>query len=168
VEFITGFLFALVPFVPPSDIVFYLVFICLAIPISVVDFETMLIPEKFLIPLILMLALGRLYNWQWYILGGGLVLFLVHGLIHLIAPDAFGFGDVLFAAAVGLMFHPALDGIWFVITYALGTAFGLMLIAIKKTGRKTPIPFAPVMFVGALITIFFGWPILQWYESLFF
>ncbi|WP_018963307.1 prepilin peptidase [Coprothermobacter platensis] len=168
VEALTASLFALGTLLPPSQLIFYLVFICFSVPISVIDWKTMLIPEQLLIPLIMLLAIGHIFTKEWFILAGGLILFTIHAIIHLIVPEAFGLGDVLFAAAVGLMFHPLLIGIWFILTYGLGTVVGLILIAIKKTGRKTPIPFAPIMFAGTLMIIFFGSTIFNWYQSLFF
>jgi prepilin signal peptidase PulO-like enzyme (type II secretory pathway) len=135
--------------------------------ISWIDLETMLIPEVLILPLIAVLILSRTYTHQWFILTGALTLFLIHLIIHLIVPDGFGMGDVFYAAAVGLMLPPHLLLVWFVTTYALGTIVGLGLIALNKMGRKTPLPFAPIMFAGTLITYFLGSYIYNWYLTLF-
>jgi len=127
----------------------------------------MLIPEVLILPLIAVLILSRTYTNQWFILTGAITLFLIHLIIHLIVPDGFGMGDVFYAAAVGLMLPPHLLLVWFVTTYALGTIVGLSLIGLNKMERKTPLPFAPIMFAGTLITYFFGSYIYNWYLTLF-
>ncbi len=167
VETITGLLFAVASFLPLPEMIFFIIFVCFSIAISWIDLQTMLIPEVLILPLIAVLVLSRTYTYQWFILTGAFSLFLIHLIIHLIVPDGFGMGDVFYAAAVGLMLPPHLLLVWFVTTYALGTIVGLSLIGLNKMERKTPLPFAPIMFAGTLITYFFGSYIYNWYLTLF-
>ncbi len=44
-----------------------------------------------------------------------------------------------------------------------GAIVGVSLMALNKAGRKTRIPFGPYLAFGALISLFFGTPILRWY-----
>ena len=167
VEFISGLLFAVASFLPLPEMIFFIVFVCFSLPLSLIDLQTMLIPEVLILPLIGVLILCRAFMHEWSILMGALALFLIHLIIHLIVPDGFGIGDVFYAAAVGLMVPPHLLLVWFVLTYALGTIVGLSLIGLNKMERKTPLPFAPIMFAGTLITYFLGSYIYNWYLTLF-
>jgi len=82
--------------------------------------------------------------------GGGLPL-----LIYLISRKGLGGGDVKFMAMAGLylglgMILPAM-----LFGSILAGLTGLVLIIIKKIGRKDSIPLAPFMCAGIILTIFF-------------
>lgn len=96
-------------------------------------------------------GMNRLVNAAVGFLIGG-VLFL---LVYLISKNGLGGGDVKFMAVVGL--YLGLNGILPAMLYGsiLAALFGLVLILLKKIGRKDAIPLAPFLYVGILITIFF-------------
>jgi leader peptidase (prepilin peptidase)/N-methyltransferase len=80
----------------------------------------------------------------------------VYLLLFLINPAGMGFGDVKLAPTLGLVLG------WYgwptVFTgtfagFALGALTGLALIAIRRAGRKTPLPFGPFMLIGALAAV---------------
>jgi len=67
-----------------------------------------------------------------------------------------GFGDVKLAPTLGLVLG------WYgwgaVVTgtfagFALGAVWGLFLIAARRAGRRTALPFGPFMLVGALAAV---------------
>jgi len=84
-----------------------------------------------------------------FVTGGGLFLF-----IHLISNKGLGGGDVKFMAGVGL--YLGLSGAIPAMLYGtvLAALTGLMLILLKKIGRKDKIPLAPFLYIGILVTIF--------------
>jgi len=41
---------------------------------------------------------------------------------------------------------------------------GLMLMALRRRGRKDHIPFGPCLAAGAVIAVLFGSSILGWYS----
>ncbi|MCL2391210.1 MAG: A24 family peptidase [Oscillospiraceae bacterium] len=83
-----------------------------------------------------------------FVAGGGLFL-----LVYLLSKKGVGGGDVKFMAASGL--YLGLFGIISAILYGtiLAAIVGLCLILLKKIGRKDPIPLAPFLLAGILITI---------------
>lgn len=96
-------------------------------------------------------GVSRLANaFAGFLLGG--ILFL---LVYLISRNGLGGGDVKFIATAGLYLR--LNGILPAILYGsiLAAIFGLVLILLKKIGRKDTIPLIPFIYVGILITIFF-------------
>jgi len=84
-----------------------------------------------------------------FAVGGGLFL-----LVYIISRKGLGGGDVKFVAAVGL--YLGVGGIIPVMLYGtlLAALTGLALILLKKIGRKDPIPLAPFLYIGMLLTLF--------------
>ena len=83
--------------------------------------------------------------------GGGIFL-----LMYVISHKGLGGGDVKYMAAIGLYI-----GFSGTLTVMLcGTIFaaliGLVLILLKKIGRKDSIPLAPFLYAGILIAVFFS------------
>lgn len=85
-----------------------------------------------------------------FLIGGALFL-----LVYLVSRNGLGGGDVKFMAVAGL--YLGLNGILPAMLYGsiLAALFGLVLILLKKIGRKDAIPLAPFLYVGILITIIF-------------
>ena len=77
-----------------------------------------------------------------------------------------GFGDVKLALLLGLFVGwPAILVALFS-AFCLGALVGVVLIAFKKKGLKSEVPFAPFLIVGTAIAFFFGSNILNWYLGL--
>lgn len=83
--------------------------------------------------------------------GGGLFLF-----VYIISNKKLGGGDVKFMAITGL--YLGFTGIFSAMLY--GTTFaaltGIVLLLMKKIGRKDTMPLAPFLYIGILITVFYG------------
>jgi leader peptidase (prepilin peptidase) / N-methyltransferase len=47
--------------------------------------------------------------------------------------------------------------------FVLGGIVGVVLIARRRAGRKTKIPFGPFMILGAYLGLFIGQPVTDWY-----
>jgi leader peptidase (prepilin peptidase) / N-methyltransferase len=91
-------------------------------------------------------------------------------LIALVKPGAMGLGDVKLAGVLGLFLGFNGWGALIVGSLAaffLGGVYGLVLIALRKTTRKSGIPFGPWMALGAWIGILFGNLIWNDYLSIF-
>jgi len=91
---------------------------------------------------------------------GALISFGVLLIVHLISPQGMGFGDVKFAAVLGLMVGWQAGSVvdvvilvlWlFLIGFAFGTVGGLALLVVR--GRNQPFPFGPFLAVGTLVTV---------------
>ncbi len=91
---------------------------------------------------------------------GAAIAFGVLLIAHLISPQGMGFGDVKFAAVLGLMVGWQAGSVvdvvilvlWlFLIGFAFGTVGGLALLVIR--GRNQPFPFGPFLAVGTLVTV---------------
>jgi leader peptidase (prepilin peptidase)/N-methyltransferase len=90
---------------------------------------------------------------------GGVAMFAVYFALCFAYPAGMGFGDVKLAGVLGLYTAWLGWGAWAVglfLGFFLGGVFGIALIAVKKGGRKTAVPFGPFMLLGALIAILVG------------
>ncbi|MGQ0678456.1 MAG: prepilin peptidase [Actinomycetota bacterium] len=80
-------------------------------------------------------------------------------LLAIVAPGSMGMGDIKLAGYIGM--HLAWFGLEHVLIGALlafiiGAAVGLLLIALRKKGRKDTVPFGPSMALGGLLPLFLG------------
>lgn len=81
-------------------------------------------------------------------------LFVVSMLCRLISPKSIGFGDVKLLMLMG--FYLKGDRILGAVFLSMIAAFffSLYLVIVKKAGRQTEIPFAPLLLVGQSLAIF--------------
>ncbi len=94
----------------------------------------------------------------------GLILFL---LIAILSRGGMGMGDVKMAALMGLMlgFPSVLVGLFLAIL--AGGVVALILLALRKKGRKQAIPFGPFLVLGTMLALLWGPQLWQAYLSLF-
>jgi leader peptidase (prepilin peptidase)/N-methyltransferase len=122
------------------------------------DLDQRVLPDELTLPVI---PLGLLYAVSGAnpLVGGGLVLaiaaaVLIPAVLYLpsipFGAGAFGVGDVKFLAGMGLMLggDRALSGTLFGLVVAGLVLF--LLLATRRIGRKTYVPFGPFLIIGAL------------------
>lgn len=144
------------------------------IVIFVYDLKHFLIPDKILYP-----AIGLAFLWKVFeffssghldtrsiivAFGAGLFFYAIHAVSH---GRAMGFGDVKLAFLLGLFLGWPFILVALFAAFCLGAIVGLVLIAFKKKGLKSEVPFAPFLIIGAAIAFFFGESIFHWYLRLF-
>jgi len=101
-------------------------------------------------------------------LGWGLLVgFLIPlGLVAISRGKWMGEGDIGLGCLVGLLVgYPSVFLAYF-IAFALGSAYGLVAMALKKKSMRDPIPFSPFLVLGAMIAFFVGHAIINWYVHL--
>lgn len=152
----------------------YLLFFAALLAISLIDLDHFIVPNRIVWPagllsiplLILAAGLGH----QWHALRNAIIgavgawLFLL--IVHVINPRGMGFGDVRLAALIGLYLGwPGLSyvALGLFLAFLTGSVVGIGLIALRRKGMKSALPFGPFLALGATITVFAGHPILQGY-----
>lgn len=85
-----------------------------------------------------------------FAVAGGLFL-----LVYLVSRKGLGGGDVKFMAAAGL--YTGYSGILPAMLYGtiLAGITGLVLLGLKKIGKKDTMPLAPFLYAGILIAVFY-------------
>jgi len=86
-----------------------------------------------------------------FLIGGGLFM-----LVYLVSHKGLGGGDVKFMAVTGLYigFERTLSTMLY--GTIIAALIGLILLILKKIGRKDAMPLAPFLYIGILLTVFFS------------
>jgi leader peptidase (prepilin peptidase)/N-methyltransferase len=98
--------------------------------------------------------------------GGGILWLLAWLSPYLFGKEGMGRGDIKLLAMIGafLGWKPALLTI--MIGSLTGSVIGISLIALGIIKRDDYIPFGPFLVLGALLSMFFAQPLLDWYQGL--
>lgn len=169
VELLTAALFALVAahFGADPALPAYLYLGALGVALALIDLEVRRLPNALVLPsypvvLLLLGAAAAVERDAGSIaraVAGGAALFGLYFLLALAYPAGMGFGDVKLAGLLGLglgwlgwdsLVVGAFAG------FLLGGLVGAALIAVRRAGRKTAIPFGPFMLLGALLGVVAG------------
>ena len=93
---------------------------------------------------------------------------LIFGVYYLVRKkEGLGFGDIKLMACLGLLL-----GVWktiltIVISSVVGAVVLLILNAVKKGEKDREYPFAVFIVPAAIIALFVGDIIINWYQSVF-
>jgi leader peptidase (prepilin peptidase)/N-methyltransferase len=178
IELISGLLFlavfAKVGFAWTAELLPYLFMVTVLIIVSVIDLQRQIIPNKVIYPAIpiglaAMGIVALVHGDGWIILRsliglaiGGVPL----GLVALLVPKGMGMGDAKLAAFTGIFLgYHQLTALFF--AFLLGSIGGIALMLAGKKGRKSRIPFGPYLAAGALVALFWGPAIYNFYRGLF-
>jgi len=90
---------------------------------------------------------------------GGLLL-----LAALARPDGMGMGDVKLAGMLGLFLGDEV-AVALLAAFLAGALFGFVVVLCRglAAGRAVTFPFGPFLALGALVALFAGAPLLDWY-----
>ncbi len=184
-EFVVGFVFLLIFWkVGPEDLgdVFSLLYVWVMASFFMViflyDLRNYLIPDKILYPAILVSGIWyvvssiffdlyttyEILNTIYSALGAGAFFWAIHAVSR---GAWMGFGDVKLAFLLGLFLGWPSILVAMFWAFLLGAVFGLILVALKKKGLKSEVPFAPFLITGTAIAFFLGSYVINWYLGLF-
>jgi leader peptidase (prepilin peptidase)/N-methyltransferase len=154
-----------------TGIALSVVLILLVVPAAMIDLEHRIIPNRItalgaVLALVLGTALDPAGEPGRLVAGAAAGGFLL--LAALAYPGGMGMGDVKLAAVMGLLLGSAVAPA-ILIALLSGVLVGAVVIARKGTaeGRKTAIPFGPFLALGALVAVFAGQEIVQFYVNHF-
>jgi len=98
---------------------------------------------------------------------GGALGFAFFLIVLLISPRGMGAGDVKLAGLIGLVVGFPLVVVALLIGIFVGGLVAVMLLLLKKKGRKDVIPYGTFLALGPMVTLLWGNEILKWYLGLF-
>lgn len=112
------------------------------------------------------LPLGLLGGVVGLLVGGGILWLLAWASPYLFGKEGMGGGDIKLLAMIGafLGWQPAVLTI--MIGSFVGSVVGVTLLVMQVIKREDYIPFGPFLVFGAVLSLFFGQPILDWYRGL--
>ncbi|MEW6727770.1 MAG: A24 family peptidase [Pseudomonadota bacterium] len=141
-----------------------LVFVWVLLALTVIDLNTMLLPDQLTLPLLwlgLLLNVGGLFaSLPDAVIGaaaGYLALWAVyHGFRLLTGKEGMGYGDFKLLGALGAwMGWQALPGV-ILLSSLVGAVIGIGLMLLRGRDKNTPIPFGPYLAIAGLIWFFWG------------
>ncbi|MGX7596067.1 prepilin peptidase [Planococcus plakortidis] len=171
-EAITAVLFTTVflKFGFTPELIVGLLFVSMLVIITVSDIAYMLIPDKVLLPFAAVLLGMRLFvpldPW-WDSLLGAAVGFSVLLLIATLSKGGMGGGDIKLFFVIGLALGTAGTLLTLFLASFIGAVAGIILLRVRKQGRKTPIPFGPSIALSAVLVYLWGEQFIGWYVNLF-
>jgi len=154
--------------------------VAISVALTLIDLDSQRLPDAIVLPSYVVVSLllavaawspGGSSDWGSLVraLVGGGAMFVVYFVLVLIYPGGMGFGDVKLAGVLGLYLAgagwSALIVGWFA-AFVLGGVFAVALLAVRRAGRKTRVPFGPWMLAGAWCGLVLGAPLADWYLSL--
>jgi leader peptidase (prepilin peptidase)/N-methyltransferase len=169
VELATGifFVLAVVRFGLSWNLLIALILIPVSIVVSVIDLKIQIIPNVISLPGILaglaasLVPLSPVHFWNslaGMLLGGG-----IFYLVAVVSKGGMGGGDIKLIAMFGAFLGWQRCLLTIFVGVLLGSVVGVVLMLLKRKGRKDPIPFGPFLCIGALVSLFYGQAIIQWY-----
>ncbi|MCX7977614.1 MAG: prepilin peptidase [Bdellovibrionaceae bacterium] len=153
----------------------YLLFTFALICCAFIDLEYMLLPDEFTLSGIL---LGLLFAWLnparevsdallGVLLGGGFPWVLAWAYYVFTSREGMGGGDIKLLAWIGAVLGWKAVPFVIVVASLFGTLVGVVISRFSSEGLKTVIPFGPFLSLAALIYIFGGQTLADWYFSFF-
>ncbi|MCK5163975.1 MAG: prepilin peptidase [Desulfobacula sp.] len=153
--------------------IYWFVFISILITISFIDIDHQIIPDIISLPGILIFASSFYFLPEMTIkdtllgiLAGGGSLYAIAFFYYLLRKqEGMGGGDIKLLAMIGAA--TGIKGVAFTIFAGslFGTLFGILIMLYTKMAdtKNLRIPFGPFLSVGAILYIFYGKQLIQWY-----
>ena len=152
------------------DLPAYLFLASITVPLAVIDLRTLRLPNIVTLtayPVVaVLLLLPAAIDARWSDYGraalAGVALLALYVVLHLVNPAGMGLGDVKLSGSLGALlgwisWNALLWGA--VAGFLLAAVAGLVLISLRRAGRKSELPFGPWMLAGAWLAIL-GSPLL--------
>ncbi|MCP6726994.1 MAG: prepilin peptidase [Patescibacteria group bacterium] len=171
VEVATGFIFAFLLWFIGLNILELLVLWILAsllIVIFVYDLKHFIIPDTMVFGSIFLAVV-------WQVIQGDIISGLISGigaaafffLLFFISKGTWmGFGDVKLALFMGLFLGWPNIIVALFIAFLVGAMVGVALVALKKKGMRSEVPFGPFLLFGSAIAFVLGNTLVDWYYNL--
>lgn len=150
------------------------VFCCALVVITFIDLEHQIIPDVISLPGIVLGFISSFFlpwhSWSnsliGIVAGGGFLLLIAYGYELLTKKEGMGGGDIKLLAMMGAFL--GWRAVPFIIFAAslLGSVVGVTLMLVQKKDGKLAIPFGPFLAFGAVLFIFYGKQLINWYLGL--
>jgi leader peptidase (prepilin peptidase)/N-methyltransferase len=154
----------------------FLLFTAAGVALTLIDVDHHRLPDAIVLPsypvltALLVVGTATMAAPHWWALAraviGAAALFAFYFAVWFAYPAGMGFGDVKLAGVIGgvlgyLSWAALAVGAFG--AFLLGSVGGVLIMATRRGGRKTAIPFGPYMIAGALLAVFVAGPIADTY-----
>lgn len=179
----SGFLYLYVRYGLTAQTVFYGLFFSALLVITFIDLHHRIIPDRIslpgigagllgsiFIPMVFPLSTMRLGVPPGFLdaLVGSALGFVIFYIIAKASPKIFGQegmggGDIKLIAMIGAFLGWKEMLLTIMLGSLAGSIVGIFLMIVFRTGRKYAVPFGPFLSLGALMSLFWGTPMIDWY-----
>jgi leader peptidase (prepilin peptidase) / N-methyltransferase len=164
-------LFLIMKFGPSLGYLFYFALVAALIVITVIDLYHQIIPDVISLPGIgvgliasLILPQNTFLNSLIGVLLGGGSLFIVGTLYQwFFKREGMGGGDVKLLAMIGAFLGWKAVILTILLSSLIGSITGIIIMVLKGKDFKYAIPFGPFLSLGAVISLFYGESLINWY-----
>jgi leader peptidase (prepilin peptidase)/N-methyltransferase len=145
----------------------FLYLAAIGVALWMIDIDVRRLPDPIVLPSylvgVVLLGAAAAVSGEWddllRALLGMAALYTFYLVLRLIHPRGMGFGDVKLAGVLGLYlgwlgWAEVVVGAF--LGFLLGGVVGILLILVRRAGRKSQLPFGPYMLAGAFIAILWG------------
>ncbi len=153
----------------------YLVFTFGLVTVTFIDFDHMILPDKFTLSGIVLGLVGAAVNPErsfldafWGVLFGGGFLYAIAYLYAVLRKqEGMGGGDIKLLGWIGALLGWQAIPFVIIVSSLVGSAVGVILAMRNRSGMQTAIPFGPYLAMSALIYILLGGQAIgEWYLHL--
>ncbi len=96
---------------------------------------------------------ANIVEYGWHMLGGVTTALPIFAMWYFSRGRAMGFGDVKLSVGIGIFLgvYMGVSALWY--AFVLGAIYGLVLMALRKAGAKSEVPFGPFLILGFLLAL---------------
>lgn len=158
-----------------ETLIFKIFFVTILVSLLITDLKKMLIPDRIIIPalvisLVFLLAEAvisqNIQPLAWSILSGLSIGLFFMTLILLTQGKGMGGGDVKLGVFMGLILSFPNSYLALVLSFLSGALVAVALLISGKKRFGETLPFGPFLVIGAIISLFWGDLIIDWYLKL--
>lgn len=153
---------------PLLTFAYWVVIFSILLAISIYDVRHMIIPNQFVYTFIALAFIFPIEVGFQYRVLSGVGAFAFFAFLWLVSRGRWmGFGDAKLALGIGFLLGPVNTALAVVLSFWFGTLIAIPLLVLGKKGRKSHIPFAPFLVIGAFTSWLVGRQMITWYLGLF-
>jgi leader peptidase (prepilin peptidase) / N-methyltransferase len=175
IEFLTGMVACacFIKFGLSIEAAVYFCFIAVLLVISFIDIDHQIVPDTISLPsipigLVASLILPSIHFLEAVIgmlIGGGILYLIAWSYQIITGKEGMGGGDIKLLAMIGAFIGWKGVLVDIFIASASGALVGVFLMLVAHKNMKYAVPFGPFLSMGAIVYIFWGPELIQWYYS---
>jgi len=98
------------------------------------------------------------------VIGAGFLFLILYAYEKIMGEEGMGLGDVKLLAMIGAFLGWQALPVTIMVSSLTGSVVGVGYALLKgESVRKFPVPFGPFLALGAVVHLFFGMELIQWY-----
>ena len=147
-----------------------LMFTAAMVALFVIDLEHQLLPDVITLPGMVAGLAASLFLPPGFVaavigvfIGGGFLWLVGEAYFRYAGEEGMGGGDVKMLAMIGAFLGWKLTLLTLVLSSLTGSIAGLAVLALRRGGLKSPLPFGTFLALSALVASIWGEQILTWY-----